>query len=151
MKLTSTFLRRAAPAAVTIITAVLALAAPAAASEFTINACQADRANFSTQAFEDFATRGMMWKRACDPEGPGLRGLVTANVVRSGRVARGARSYFVMRAPDDTRFARLSWSGQARRRDCRYALQLWASRPDGPAVPIKNVRANQGCPRRGYA
>jgi hypothetical protein len=124
---------------------------PATAAEYTINACQADRTNYSTQAFEDFATRGMMWKRACDPEGPGLRGLVTANVVRSGRVARGARSYFVMKAPDGTRFARLSWSGQARRRDCRYALQLWASRPDGAPVPIKNVRANRRCPRPKFA
>lgn len=123
----------------------------AAASEFPINTCQADRAEFSTQAFEDFANRGMMWKRACDPEGPGLRGLVTANVVREGRVERGARSYFLLRAPDGTRFARLSWSGQARRRDCRYALQLWAARPDGPSVAIKNVRANRGCPMQGHA
>ena len=133
--------------------AVLLWAQPgsAAASEYAINACQADRANFSTQAFDDFATRGMMWKRACDPEGPGLRGLVTSNVPRAGRVARGSRSYFVMNAPAGTRFARFTWSGQARRRDCRYALQLWASRPDGPPVPIKNVRANTRCPRRGYA
>ena len=121
------------------------------ASEFAINACQADRANYSTQAFDDFATRGMMWKRACDPEGPGLRGLVTSNVPRAGRVRRGARSYFVMNAPEGTRFARFTWSGQARRRDCRYALQLWASRPDGGPTPIKNVRANTRCPRRGYA
>jgi 5-hydroxyisourate hydrolase-like protein (transthyretin family) len=142
--------RRRCLAAIPVV-ALLGTAAPAEANEFTINACQADRSNYSTQAFEDFATRGMMWKRACDPEGPGLRGLVTSNVVRSGRVPRGARSYFVMRAPEGTRFARLSWSGQARRRDCRYALQLWASRPDGPPVSIKNVRANRGCPRRGYA
>ena len=123
----------------------------ASASEFAINACQADRANYSTQAFDDFATRGMMWKRACDPEGPGLRGLVTSNVPRPGRVPRGSRSYFVMNAPAGTRFARFTWSGQARRRDCRYALQLWASRPDGAPTPIKNVRANTRCPRRGYA
>lgn len=123
----------------------------ASASEFVINACHADRANFSTQAFDDFATRGMMWKRACDPEGPGLRGLVTSNVPRPGRVPRGSRSYFVMNAPEGTRFARFTWSGQARRRDCRYALQLWASRPDGAPTPIKNVRANTRCPRRGYA
>src|SRR5215218_6533951 len=119
-------LRRGAIAA--IAAGVLAFAGSAGASEFTINACQADRSEFSTQAFEDFANRGMMWKRACDPEGPGLRGLVTSNVVREGRVERGARSYFILKAPDGTRFARLSWSGQARRRDCRYALQLWASR-----------------------
>src|SRR5918992_4690519 len=130
---------------------ILGSARVADASEFTINACQGDRANYSTDAFDDFATRGMMWKRACDPEGPGLRGLVTANVVRSGRVPRGARSYFVMRAPDGTQFTRFTWSGQARRRDCRYALQLWAGRPDGQAVPIKNVRAKRRCPRPKHA
>ena len=94
--------RRLAALAVFSIVAALGATAPATAAEYTINACQADRTNYSTTAFEDFATRGMMWKRACDPEGPGLRGLVTANVVRSGRVLRGARSYFVMRAPDGT-------------------------------------------------
>jgi hypothetical protein len=138
-------------AAAISLVAALATTTPAAAGEYTINACGADRTNYSTQAFEDFATRGMMWKRACDPEGPGLRGLVTSNVVRSGRVSRGARSYFVMRAPDGTQFKRLSWSGQARRRDCRYALQLWAGKPDGQAVPIKNVRANRRCPRPKHA
>src|SRR5215217_1814652 len=122
---------------------------PAIANEFTINACQADRSEFSTRAFEDFANRGMMWRRACNPQGPGLRGLVTANVVRAGRVVRGSRSYFVMRAPEGTHFARFTWSGQARRHDCRYALQLWADRPDGSSVAIKNVRANRGCPNQG--
>jgi hypothetical protein len=80
---------------------LLSLPAGVAASEYPINACQADRTNFSTQAFDDFATRGMMWKRACDPEGPGLRGLVTSNVPRAGRVPRGSRSYFVMTARRD--------------------------------------------------
>lgn len=49
------------------LTAVAALAVvatfgsttSAAAGEYTINACASDRANYSTQAFEDFATRGM--------------------------------------------------------------------------------------------
>src|SRR5215218_3220734 len=143
---------RPASLAIGVAAAFLAVAGrvdSAAASEFNINACQADRASFSTQAFEDFATRGMMWKRACDPEGPGLRGLVTSNVVRPGRVVRGSRSYFVMNAPEGTRFSRLVWSGQARRHDCRYALQLWANRPDGSSVAIKNVRANRGCPNPG--
>jgi hypothetical protein len=131
--------------------ALVCLPGAANASEYPINACLADSGNFSTQAFDNFATRGMMWKRACDPQGSGLRGLVSSNVPRPGRVARGARSGFVMYAPPGTRFSRLVWSGQARRRDCRYALQLWASRPDGPPTPIKNVRANKRCPRIGYA
>jgi hypothetical protein len=91
----------------------------------------------------------MMWKRACDPEGPGLRGLVTSNVVRSGRVVRGSRSSFVMKAPAGTQFGHFIWSGQARRHDCRYALQLWAARPNGSSVAIKNVRANRSCPNPG--
>jgi hypothetical protein len=149
LRTTARAVRAAAVAAGVFV--LIGLPASASASEFAINACQADRANYSTQAFDDFATRGMMWKRACDPEGPGLRGLVTSNVPRAGRVPRGSRSYFVMNAPAGTRFARFTWSGQARRRDCRYALQLWASRPDGAPTPIKNVRANTRCPRRGYA
>ncbi|MEA2361245.1 MAG: hypothetical protein QOD71_390 [Thermoleophilaceae bacterium] len=137
--------------AVALVALVALGAVTARANEFNINACQADRGEFSTQAFEDFANRGMMWKRACDPEGPGLRGLVTANVVRAGRVVRGSRSFFILKAPDGTRFSRLTWSGQARRQDCRYALQLWADRPDGSTVAIKNVRANRGCPNAGRA
>jgi hypothetical protein len=151
LRTTARLVRAALLAAVVLVLLALSVPRAAVASEFAINACQADRANYSTQAFDDFATRGMMWKRACDPEGPGLRGLLTSNVPRPGRVPRGSRSYFVMRAPEGTRFARFTWSGQARRRDCRYALQLWASRPDGAPTPIRNVRANTRCPRRNYA
>jgi hypothetical protein len=121
-------------------------ATPAAAGIFTIKACAADTQNWSSQAFQDFATRGMRWKRGCNPEGKGLRGMLTGNVVREGRVARGARSYFVLNAPAGTQFARIWWSGEARRRDCRYALQLWADVPGGHVVPIENVRANRSCP-----
>jgi hypothetical protein len=131
--------------------ASLGLVSEASAGVFPLNTCGSDPPNFSTQAFDDFATRGMMWKRACDPEGHGLRGLVTGNVVRSGRVPRGARSYFTLQAPAGTYFARVSWSGHAQRRDCRYALQLWADGPGAPTKAIKNVRANRGCPRPGRA
>ena len=129
-----------------VAVASLEQAPPAGAGVFQIKACTADTQNWSSQAFQEFATRGMRWKRACNPEGEGLSGLVTGNVVRSGRVARGAGAYFVLNAPPGTQFATLWWSGQARRRDCRYALQLWADAPDGHVVPIKNVRANRGCP-----
>jgi hypothetical protein len=129
----------------------IGLATPAAAGEFKINACGADAPFYSTQAFTDFATRGMMWKRGCNPEGEGLRGLITANVKRATRVPRGARSYFILRAPAGTYFARFLWSGHAQRADCRYALQVWADGPGAPTVPIKNVRANTRCPRPGRA
>ena len=66
-------------------------AGPAAAGEFEVASCQADQLNFSTTAFGDFATRGMTIKRACNPEGSGLRGLITANTVKRGAVPRGAQ------------------------------------------------------------
>jgi hypothetical protein len=127
--------------------AMLAAPGSAAAGEFTITACQADAGNFSSSAFENFATRGMRWRRACNPLGPGLRGLVTANAVTGTRVAHGAQSAFVLNAPPGTAFSRLRWSGHAQRRDCRYALQLYAVRPDGSDATIKDVRANRNCPR----
>lgn len=127
--------------------ALVAMPRPATAGEYTILACQADGAGYASTAFEDFATKGMKWRRACGPYGPELRGLVTANVARDGRVAKGAQSAFVLDAPPGTTFSRLRWSGHAHRRDCRYALQLYAERPGAPAVAIKNVRANRNCPR----
>jgi hypothetical protein len=136
-----------AVAAAALGVAVLGQATPAAAGVFTIKACAADPQNWSSQAFQDFATRGMRWKRGCNPEGKGLRGMLTGNVPREGSVERGARSYFVLHAPPGTQFAKLLWSGEARRRDCRYALQLWADAPGGHVVPMKNVRANRRCPR----
>jgi hypothetical protein len=140
-------------AAVAAILVLASLANPprAAAGEFTIDACQADAGNFASTAFENFATRGMRWRRACNPLGPGLRGLVTANVVSTGKVAPGAQSAFVLEAPPGTAFSRLRWSGHAQRRDCRYALQMYAVRPDGSDATIKNVRANRHCPGPGGA
>src|SRR3954470_1737294 len=124
---------------------------PANAGEYTIYACQADEAGYVSSAFENFATRGMKWRRACDPRGSGLRGLVTANVPRDGRVEQGAQSGFILNAPPGTTFSRFRWSGQAQRRDCRYALQLFAERPGTTPISMKNVRANRGCPRSGMA
>src|SRR3954452_19577742 len=119
----------------------------ATAGEFAVANCQADPLNFSTRAFDEFATRGMKIKRACDPEGPGLRGLITSNVVRGGRVPRGAVAMVTISAPLGTRFTSFRWAGTARRRDWRYALPLYASAPDVQPIAIKNVRANQRCPR----
>jgi hypothetical protein len=130
---------------------LLMLPRPAAAGEYSVAACQADSLSFSTRAFVDFATRGMSIKRACNPEGPGLRGLITANVVRRQPVRRGAVSMVAIKAPLGTRFASFRWAGTARRRDCGYALQLYADAPDAKPIPIKNVRANRHCPREKRA
>lgn len=135
----------------TAIALGLAVPRQAMAGEYTIYVCQADGAGYVSSAFETFATRGMKWRRACNPLGPPPRGLVTANVPGPGRVERGAQAGFVLDAPPGTAFSRLRWSGQARRRDCRYALQLYAERPGAQAVAIKNVRANRGCPRPDLA
>ncbi|MBS1887552.1 MAG: hypothetical protein JSU06_10225 [Actinobacteria bacterium] len=136
-----------------LLLAVLALGGPALANprpaiagEFTISTCQAN-GEYASGAFENFATRGMKWRRACNPLGPGLRGLVTANAAGTGHVPVGSQSAFVLEAPPETTFSDLHWSGYAHRRDCRYALQLYAVRPEGTTVPIKNVRADRGCPR----
>jgi hypothetical protein len=138
-----------------LVTAALVLAAlsasaagppPAEAGQFTIATCQAN-GDYSSGAFADFATRGMKWRRACNPLGPGLRGLVTANVAGEGHVPVESQSAFMLEAPPQTTFSSLSWSGYAHRRDCRYALQLYAVRPDGSIDTIRNVKANHGCPK----
>lgn len=120
----------------------------ASAGEFTLASCQADRANFSSTAFNDFATRGMKIRRACNPEGPGIRGLVTANATGQQAVPRGSIAMVAISAPPGTRFTSFRWAGSARRVDCRYSLQLYAEGPDIKTIPIKNVRANQECPGR---
>jgi hypothetical protein len=141
-----------AAATCALIGLVLALApGRAVAGEFEVASCQADQLSFSTQAFGDFASRGMRIRRACNPEGPGLRGLITANVIQRGRVPRGAVALVTLSAPSGSHLTSFRWAGTARRRDCRYALQLYADGPGMNAIPIKNVRANQHCPRAGHA
>jgi hypothetical protein len=137
--------RLAIIAALLAVLAGLAIPGPARAGEFTISTCEAN-GEYASGAFENFATRGMKWRRACDPLGPGLRGLVVANVSGGGHVAVGAQSAFVLSAPPETTFSALRWSGFAHRRDCRYALQMYGVRPEGQAVTIKNVRADHNCP-----
>lgn len=71
-----------------------------------------------------------------------------AGVLRSARVKRGHQAGFVLDAPLDTNFLELKWSGEAQRRDCRYALQMYAVGPDWSLLKkIRNWRANRNCPR----
>ena len=131
--------------------AVLVVPATASAGQYSVASCQADQVMFSTRAFTDFATRGMSIRRACNPQGRGLRGLVTGNVVRRQPLRRGAVSLVAITAPAGTRFTTFRWAGTARRVDCRFALQLYADVPGGKAIPMKNVRANRRCPRKRRA
>jgi hypothetical protein len=119
----------------------------AVAGEFEVATCKADTGNYSVRAFNHFAHRRMMIRYACDPAGPGLRGVVTQNVVRKGRVKRGSIALVTIEAPPETRMTSFTWAGRLHRRDCRYALQMWADAPDVKAIPIKNVLANRRCPR----
>jgi hypothetical protein len=145
-------LTRGAVAGALYVLVILAAPRAAAAGQYSVAACQADQLGFSTRAFVDFATRGMSIRRACNPEGPGLRGLITANVVRRRPLPRGSVSLLSISAPPGTRFTTFTWAGTARRVDCRFALQVWADVPGTDhRVKIKNVRANQHCPRKRRA
>ena len=56
------------------------------------------------------------------------------------RAARGRSS--TLNAPAGTRFTTFRWAGTLRRRDCRYALQMYADAPD--VEPIRDQeRARQ--------
>jgi hypothetical protein len=63
--------------------------------------------------------------------------LITANVVQAGSVPRGAASIATINAPAGTTLTTLRWAGTARRRDCRYALQIYADVPGGAPISIK--------------
>ena len=119
---------------------------------FEVANCDADKLNYSTRAFTHFATRRMMIKRACNPVGPGLRGLITANVVHNGRVKRGSVALVIFTAPTGTRMTTFDWGGSARRRDCRYALEMYAEVVPGvKAFSMLNVKANSRCASAGRA
>src|SRR5688572_6714143 len=85
------------------------------AGQFTVASCQADQISFSSAAFNHFATRGMGIRRACNPEGLGMRGLVTANSVGRVAVPRGSVAMAALSAPEGTRFTTFRWAGSARR------------------------------------
>ena len=119
------------PTRVLVATAALGLVAPlmlagtAPAGEYQVASCQADRLNYSTIAFDGgFVNRGMKIRRACNPEGPGMRGLVTTNVRSRGTVPRGAVARVSIDAPPGTHFKTFRWAGELHRSDCRYALEL---------------------------
>jgi hypothetical protein len=101
----------------------------------------------------------MYVRRACGEFDGKPFGMVAGNVVRSGRVRRGHQAGFVIDAPPGTSFVNLNWSGKALRRDCRYAMQMYALAADGSVVKvrrqngkvvsgIRNFPANRNCARK---
>jgi hypothetical protein len=151
---------------------VLATAPAATAGTYKVSACTAaDRfnpqappthafADFNSPIFGNIATGGMYMRRACARSDGRPFGMVAGNVLRPGRVRRGHQAGFVMDAPAGTDgFVHLDWSGLAKRRDCRYSLQIYALAADGSAVPvrrpdgkvrggIRNFFANRNCAKR---
>ena len=103
------------------------------AGEYAVASCKADSGRYSTDAFAASASPGTRVVRACDPHGAGLRGLITKNVSGVGQVPAGSRAAAVITAPPGTRFKSLVWAGSLDRRDCRFALQLYA---DGPGFVV---------------
>ena len=61
-----------------------------------------------------------------------------------------SRAVLTLRAPAGMQFASLSWTGSARRTDCRYEIEMAAV---GPRVAerLTKVVAGKQCPRRGKA
>ena len=150
------YTRLRGPALVAIVAAIvlavgLAAPRPASAGEYTISACQADEAGYVSSAFESFATRGMKWRRACDPRGD--RAPRTRHSERpSAPVAwrRGAvRVHPQCPARDDFLPPPLVRPGAASR--LPLCPPAFAERPGASPVSIKNVRANRSCPRPGLA
>jgi hypothetical protein len=157
-------------AVVGVLTWLLGTAAPATAGTYKVSACTAaDRFNPQappTHAFADLSllpevqTGGLYMRRACARSDGRPFGMVAGNVLRSGRVRGGHQAGFVMDAPPGTEgFVHLDWSGIAKRRDCRYSLQMYALAADGSAVPvrrpdgevrggIRNFLANRNCARK---
>ena len=141
--------RRIAAALLALIPLLaLATPGPAAAGTFTVESCQG-APGFSTAAFENFATRGMVTKRACRPRGPGLRGMTVSVKAKKGRVKRGSTARFVMTAPPGTAIVRAAWSGTRVRSDCGFTLDVYAQ--GGKTVwPFGKTRtAGKNCPRPG--
>jgi hypothetical protein len=108
---------------------LLVCAAAASAAPYTVVTCQGDNLRYSADAFERAATPEMMIVNACRP-GPSPRGLITRNKIRPGkRVPYGAAAAVVLHPPPGTVFTHLSWSGHGQRKECRFALEVYAEGP----------------------
>lgn len=112
----------------------------ATADDYTAVVCMMDQ----PPRTKELALRGMENVSRCAADGS-----VQTGNDRFTPVARGARAEAILEAAPGTRFTSVTWSGRARRADCRYRLQLWADGPGLTAIPIFNLPANEGCPKRG--
>lgn len=154
-------MRSALLAALSAAAALLALPGPASAGEFSIFTCF-DDPNQEGLAFDPNASiegGGMNVKPACQRQGPGLRGMVTANATGRRPASRGALARVAMGAPAGTYFRAVRWWGKHRRADCRYGLELFADDGAGRNVfAVQKLSARRdktscmekGKPQTGY-
>ena len=129
--------------------AMVAGACSAWAGQFTVVTCQGDNLRYSADAFQRMASPNMRVVNACNP-GPAPRGLITRNKIRTGqKVSYGAYAAVVLRPPPGTVFTHLRWSGHGQRKECRFALEVFADVPrQSPAIKtIVKRHASARCPR----
>ena len=144
--------RRTIASTLALASLFLCLAAtPAFAGQYVVGTCQSDHLNFNSRAFvHELPSVGMLIRRACNPNGGGMRGLLTGNNSsrRGGpvRVPRGAAAIVRIHAPAGTLITAFEWAGRIERSDCRYALQIWADGPELPhAIVVRNFKPNRDC------
>jgi hypothetical protein len=142
---------------VTLLAGLALIATPGAASagQFSIFTCF-DDPNQQGLAFDTaLQAPGMNVKPACQRQGPGLRGMLTANSTGRRGAGRGALARVAVNAPEGTYFQSIRWWGQHRRADCRYGLELFADDGQGRNVhPVQKLSARPGktsCLKRGRA
>jgi hypothetical protein len=144
--------RRALCATILLALVLGVTAAPnASAGVFQVANCDDDKLTRSVSAFTHFATRRMMIKKACGLVGKEPRGLIVANVVHDGLIKRGSLARVEFTAPPGTRITKFLWAGGPRRRDCRYAMLLFAEAPGLGYKPLYNLKANRRCASAGRA
>src|SRR5436190_5706660 len=121
------------------------LANAASAGTFVVQSCTRE-VNYDSSAFADRkSSRRMLVKRACNPYGPGLRGLITANRVARRRAQKGDHATVVLSAARGTVLTRLAWSRKFRRPNCDWTVEVYAVRAGSPRKFLLRVPARHYC------
>lgn len=117
--------------------------AAAAPGDYRLVTC-ANAPHYEADAFQVGRTTPLMKAVPdCTPRGTKTTGILTGNWKREGgSVPSGENATARLLAPLGTHFTTLTWSGEVKREDCRYALQLWADGPGADTQVIKHLKAD---------